>query len=93
MSKFTRGTWHYFHPNGCIHCDGKLIAEVTGAGGPKSYRHAQGEANARLIAAAPEMYETLELCAKVLYGHNEFAVAQKVHNLLARIDGEKIDNG
>ena len=91
MSKFTRGTWHYFSPNGCIHCDGKLIAEVAGAGGP-NYRHARGEANARLIAAAPEMYELLkeELIPTSDYGGTlSFSREAKLRELFARIDGKE----
>ena len=86
MSKLTRGKWHYFSSNGCIYCDGKLIAEVAGAGGP-NYRHARGEANARLIAAAPELYELLEECADELGAIGLPKLSRECYELLARIDG------
>ena len=83
--KNTQEKWTYDPASGCIHDDGKLIAEVAGAGG-SNYRHARGEGNARLIAAAPEMYELLK-------DYNADPAEQMAwlisrHNLLARIDGK-----
>ncbi len=38
MSKFTAGKWQYDNAYGCIHHNGKLIAEVAGAGGANYVR-------------------------------------------------------
>ena len=93
MSKFTKGKWEYDDAHGCIHHDGRLIAEVAGGGGA-NYRHAAGQANARLIAAAPEMYELLRLAAQSLRHHsdNDYKIAYSINELLARIDGKETDN-
>ena len=93
MSNFTQVKWTYDPTNGIVHDDGKLIAEVAGAGG-SNYRHARGEGNARLIAAAPEMYELLRVFADEpseaegrIY---ELCLAwHEARKLLARIDGKE----
>ena len=89
MSKFTAGKWTYDTPSGCVHCEGKLIADVAGAGGT-NYRHAKGEANARLITAAPEMYRLLKSVANY---KPDFVwdVVFHAQELLARIDGEEAE--
>ena len=94
MSEFTQGKWTYDPINGIVHDDGKLIAEVAGAGG-SNYRHARGEANARLIAFAPEMYELLkeELIPTSDYGGIlSFSREDKLKKLFARIDGKEDEN-
>ena len=87
MSKFTKGKWEYveYIPEG-ITLNGKEYLVMSGG---EDVALALRENDARLIAAAPEMYETLKICANVLFGHWEFAVAQKVDKLLAHIDGEE----
>ena len=85
MGKFTPGRWEYDKLYGCIHHEGLLVAEVSGAGG-SNYCRAEGKANACLIAAAPEMYE-------LLMDYNADPAEQIAwlisrHNLLARIDGK-----
>ena len=89
MSEFTSGKWIYDAPSGCVHSEGKLIADVAGAGGT-NYRHAKGEANARLIAAAPEMYRLLKSVANY---KPDFVwdVVFQAQELLARIDGEEAE--
>ena len=88
MSEFTKGKWEYDDAHGCIHHDGRLIAEVAGGGGA-NYRHAAGQANARLIAAAPEMYELLRKCAEDLEFVGLLSLSNECSNLLARIDGQE----
>ena len=58
QSKHTPGPWQYPDDGFVRGFDSSLIASV--ARGPSEY----AEANARLIAAAPEMYELLEKVAK-----------------------------
>ena len=91
MSDFAKGKWAYDPTNGVIHKDGKLIAEVAGAGG-SNYLHDRGQANARLIAAAPEMYKLLkeELIPTSDYGGIlSFSREAKLRKLFARIDGKE----
>ena len=61
---------------------------------PKNERITRQEqvANARLIAAAPEMYCLLGIAVPALLNGNtelQFSVANKIKALLARIDGEE----
>ena len=84
--KIPQEKWIYDIVSGCIHEDGKLIAEVAGAGG-SNYRHARGEANARLIAFAPEMYELLMNFD--VDPAEQIAWLIRRHSLLARIDGKE----
>ena len=85
MSKFTAGKWTYDTPSGCVHCEGKLIADVAGAGGA-NYQHDKGQANARLIAHAPEMYKLLvTILNDTQDGHKNELIA-----LLNAIDGQDI---
>ena len=88
MSNFTRGKWEYDKKYGCIHHDGQLIAEVSGAGG-SNYHHANGEANARLIVAAPEMYTLLLECADELHAIGLPTLSRECYELLERIDGKE----
>ena len=80
MPKFSQGEWK------CNFEDNKYIlgsnSEVLG----ELYfiTPEETEANARLIAAAPEMYQHLKL---ILNG--EFS-SDDVEQLLARIDGEEV---
>ena len=85
MSNFTRGKWEA-HPNRVI-VNGHVLALVNFG----------RDANVRLIAAAPEMYdelyEALQLCA----GHSSYEgddfdeQAKSIRELLARIDGEQVE--
>ena len=93
MSKFTGGKWTYDTPSGCVHCEGKLIADVAGAGGA-NYQHDKGQANARLIAAAPEMYRLLSYFSTLEDVTNDefynfFVAVNDTRKLVARIDGEE----
>ena len=88
--KNTQWKWTYDTASGCIHEDGKLIAEVAGAGG-SNYSHARGEANARLIAAAPEMYE---LVMQFAFGSCDdcMRILDESRKVLDRIDGKEKEN-
>lgn len=62
--KFTQGEWVYDEPLGVIFSDktNAVIANVPGAGTGSCFcLMPEGQANARLIAAAPEMYRLLAL--------------------------------
>ena len=100
MPNFTTGEWKYeeYVPNG-VTINGKEYIIYTGSVNPKEpgkdIALARREADARLIAAAPEMYdelyEALQLCeGKSSYGGDEFAKqAKSIRELLARIDGKE----
>lgn len=87
MSKFTGGKWevdviygdHYVvFTNDRIVADcNRIVADCFGS-----------NANARLIAAAPEMYEMLEIAQESLRGHRyDSPTAERIEKLLDRIDG------
>ena len=91
MSKFTGGEWKY------------LQSPLRGLGGDEQWyligsperavgfiRH---EEDAKLIAAAPEMYRLLESIVSLLSVHSySQGEAVKIHQLLARIDGEEAEH-
>ncbi len=82
MSKFTKGKWKVkYNPmiQGIFDEDNKPVQ--------------LNEANARLIVAAPEMYEMLreELISTSDYGGIlSFEREKKIRTLLAQIDGEEM---
>ena len=75
MSKFTEGKWRVLY-----------FPDILGIVDEDNDPIQLNEANARLIAAAPEMYQHLKL---ILNG--EFS-SDDVEQLIARIDGEKQEN-
>ena len=86
MSKFTKSEWNFSYVQRLQDIaekeDGKyLVVKINGTPTEEEL-----QALSRLLSAAPEMYDTLNLCFNVLYGHYEFAVAQKIDKLLARIN-------
>lgn len=95
MSNFTKGKWVYDELFGVVYNDDTcaVIATVQGAGtGSCFYLSPEGQANARLIAAAPELYRLLkeELIPTSDYGGIlSFSREAKVKELLARIDGKE----
>ena len=55
MSKFTKGPWGYNNFEGCVYdFESELVCDLMTTG------EAHEEANAHLIAAAPDMYKMLD---------------------------------
>ena len=102
MSEFTKGKWTADNRGVYIftHDFDMMICQMRGW----AYLKAQGlsddeaievqKANARLIAAAPEMYEALTLAMDFLRDGNFPAqlIADRIQVLLARIDGKDADD-
>ena len=88
MNKFTPGKWKYFDLYGIIGTDTDGIARVYHAG--KETLTAEGQTNARLIAAAPELYELVmdELRGET-GGILSFDREAKIKAVLNRIDGKE----
>lgn len=64
---FTPGEWHYFSGSHSIwsQADGKGVRCICIVKGPRKNVDAERDANARLIVAAPELYDALsDLLAK-----------------------------
>lgn len=87
MSEFTPGKWWIAPPI----FDGDVIFAPAQEKGRRNEVVAMGilnNADARLIAAAPEMYELLQSLISVLAVHSySQSEAVKIYKLLARIDG------
>ena len=88
MSEFTKGKWIIDRDGSAIFSDSEdcYVAELSPANSDE-----QVAANARLIVAAPEMYELLK---KILDDtqNGQFAREDLLKELLARIDGEEVRN-
>ncbi|MBQ6969804.1 MAG: hypothetical protein IJP85_05710 [Synergistaceae bacterium] len=96
MSNFTKGKWVYDEPFGVIFsyetC--AVIANVQGAGTGSCFCSTQeGQANARLIAAAPEMYELMKVWVQVQAQPTLRNAQDKARELLERIDGNTLKGG
>lgn len=88
MSEFTKGKWVYDEPFGVIFSyeTYAVIANVQGAGTGSCFCFTQeGQANARLIAAAPEMYELMKECMKKIHSFDD--TYRRIEALLNEIDG------
>ena len=92
MSKFTQGEWKYnkeyiFLPNGKWYQPNGFVSDE------------ERQANARLITAAPKMYERLKLVARLIsrQAQGQFndkfdpAIADSIYYLLATIDNEPVE--
>ena len=91
MSKFTKGKWEVSDEGEIRIFVNKKITLFYTIGSVDGCDNEEGQANARLIAAAPEMYELLkeELIPTSDYGGIlSFEREKKIRTLLARIDGE-----
>ena len=89
MSEFTKGEWEYGK-------DEKYPYWYVGKTGTTRYlATVDKEANARLIAAAPEMYELLSDCAAFLKDCGDcspiaYQLRLRIEELLDRIDGKEV---
>ena len=104
MSEFIQGEWVYDEPLGVIFSErtNAVIANVSGAGTGSCFcLMPEGQANARLIAAAPEMYRLLALftgagTSTELIGDDQFddllLAVDAGRKLLSRIDGKEDDH-
>ena len=89
MSKFTKGKWKTAAPHEYIVYEDFTKDKLIIASEIEGYTEEEANANARLIAAAPEMYELLkeELIPTSDYGGIiSFEREKKIKTLLARID-------
>lgn len=65
MSKHTPGPWKKLGGNNChmvVNASGEVVGQVTGSrrGRTRAPRHDEAQANARLIAAAPDLLSILK---------------------------------
>ena len=96
INPWTPGTWrlgNYYRSIVCDSTDGTWSDDenLRGYGAPMICESVSSEANARLIAAAPEMAEALEAVAVDMHcgdGTMTLATAHKVTAILARIRGD-----
>ena len=82
MSKFTKGKWKINEYCDVLAENNQLVALINE---PRNKKEAQ--ANARLIAAAPEMYNWLKAFLQVSKDGTVINT-RHIKELLARIDGE-----
>ena len=97
MTKFTKGKWKYMNDGTIRACqpNSALLINIILLAGFKDFKEVLGEktayemidANGRLAAAAPEMYELL---IKILDDtqNGQFADEYAIIDILNRIDGE-----
>lgn len=95
MNKFTKGPWLYeVVGNSTADWCGDDVCEIISADRQVRIAEYVGAADARLIAAAPEMYATLEmvlaiLCDKEICGHFlPREIREEIEPVLAKIKGE-----
>ncbi len=94
MSNFTTGEWEYVQAFGVVYSKdtSAIIASVCDAGTESSFSCTpEGQANARLIAAAPEMYRLLQNFAypEEPITTRTLNLSNRAWELLRRIDGEE----
>lgn len=82
-TKWTQGPW--VELGGDVWADGSLVAGVPGD-------NPNARANAHLIVAAPELYDALEWCVRIMRGHMEGLALHPewtlAHSALAKARGE-----
>ena len=96
MSKFTPGKWKIGYGG----MEGDDYAVITSSHSTRSICNLEPQdyvyGNARLIAAAPEMYEALKYATRELEASGlccDHPTIVKLTALLARIDGKEVSNG
>ena len=87
MSEFTKGKWIIDRDGSAIFSDSEdcYVAELSPANSDE-----QVAANARLIAAAPEMYELLKIWVQVQAQPTLRNAKDAARKLLDRIDGKEV---
>ena len=83
MPNFTKGEWE------CWKHEKYPFWYVGRKGSERFLASVDKEANARLIAAAPDMYRLLRLCLPELGFSSGTGNRERVKALLARIDGKE----
>ena len=81
MSEFTAGKWEVemvYGDHPIVTVERRIVADCF-----------NNEANARLIVAAPEMYELLGILESVRHEEDVIWLKEAVQELLARIDSEE----
>ena len=89
MAEFTKGTWKFVSRSGRfrIFSNDRTIAETPR---PILPLREEVEANARLIAAAPEMFELLKNFTQCKNNVEIGSLQLHVKQLLTRIDGKEV---
>ena len=92
MSKFTKGKWIIDTDGNGIYSDTEEY-QVAYISYINYNKNKEMQANALLIAAAPEMYEKLQEALsyfqeEAFYSDSAQGYAEEIKTLLARIDGE-----
>lgn len=78
--KWTRGPWRLVGPfKGTVRAGAEWIGKI---------HWKNREANARLIAAAPDLYATLEWLARSYSSVDDDVIDERVSSVLARARGE-----
>ena len=87
MSKFTKGKWIIDRDGSAIFSDSEdcYVAELSPANSDE-----QVAANARLIAAASEMYELLKIWVQIQVQPTLMNAKDTARKLLDRIDGKEV---
>lgn len=93
MSEFTKGPWAVFGDWGITDIGGRFIAQFEPLSDDiSSGNSSESFANANLIAAAPDMYETLQSIINTwdgpLYRHEMAPNIDKARKALAKARGE-----
>lgn len=88
MANFTQEKWQLDEDAGIVHTDDKGIAQVF-YGGKGKYSTEEGNANARLIQAAPTMYAFIYKQAKDFADIGLNLFAQEFFDFLSSIDGKE----